>query len=84
MTSMAPADFRLIAGADKLTLYQWNTNVAEHYFCRVCGIYTHHRRRSEPSEYAVNVACLDGPDVTTGREVGEFNGASNTVTSDDI
>ena len=33
-------------GEDALTLYQFNTRVAQHYFCSKCGIYTHHRRRS--------------------------------------
>ena len=35
-------------------------NGAQHYFCSVCGIYTHHRRRSDPNEIGVNLACLDG------------------------
>jgi len=51
---------RIKQGADKLSLYQFNTMTAEHYFCSVCGIYTHHRRRSNPKEYGINVACLEG------------------------
>lgn len=47
-------------GRDALTLYQFGTHVAEHYFCRHCGIYTHHRRRSNPNEYGVNAACIEG------------------------
>jgi hypothetical protein len=53
-------DLELTSGADLLTRYQFNTRVAEHCFCSRCGIYTHHRRRSNPSELGVNVACLDG------------------------
>lgn len=57
----APLDgLRITQGADKLTLYQFNTRVAEHFFCSVCGIYTHHRRRSDPNEYGINAACLEG------------------------
>jgi hypothetical protein len=41
-------------------MYQFNTMKAEHYFCSVCGIYTHHRRRSNPNLFSVNVACLGG------------------------
>ena len=49
-------------GADKLTLYQWNTKTAKHYFCKICGIYTHHQRRSNPKEYGFNIACIEGID----------------------
>lgn len=52
--------FRIIQGQHLLSLYQFNTKVAEHYFCSVCGIYTHHKRRSNPNQYSVNVACLEG------------------------
>lgn len=47
-------------GADALSLYQFGTRVAKHWFCRHCGIYTHHRRRSNPNQLGVNVACLIG------------------------
>jgi hypothetical protein len=50
----------LHGGEDKLTLYQFGTRTAAHYFCSICGIYTHHRRRSNPNEIGVNLACLDG------------------------
>ncbi len=51
-------DLTVTAGADALTLYQFNTRAAGHYFCSKCGIYTHHLRRSHPDMYSVNVACL--------------------------
>ena len=53
-------DIRYLAGEENLTLYQFGTRTAEHYFCKTCGIYTHHRRRSDPSEIGVNLACLEG------------------------
>ena len=53
-------DLNMLAGEDKLSTYQFNTHTAKHYFCSVCGIYTHHRRRSNPEEYGVNAACLEG------------------------
>ena len=33
---------------------------AEHYFCSICGIYTHHRRRSDPTQYGINMGALEG------------------------
>jgi hypothetical protein len=50
----------VVQGACNLTLYQWGTRTAKHWFCKTCGIYTHHKRRSNPNEYGVNVAILDG------------------------
>ena len=50
----------ITAGADRLSVYQFNTDTAKHYFCSACGIYTHHQRRSNPRQYGVNVACLEG------------------------
>ena len=50
----------ITAGEAALSTYQFNTGTARHYFCSVCGIYTHHRRRSDPSQYGINVACLEG------------------------
>jgi hypothetical protein len=50
----------VIKGTDALTLYQFNTNTSRHYFCKFCGIHTHHQRRSNPNQYSVNVGCLEG------------------------
>ena len=47
-------------GEEMLTLYQFNTGTAKHFFCSRCGIYTHHQRRSNPEEFGINVACLEG------------------------
>ena len=49
-----------VAGEDNLTLYQFGTRTARHYFCRTCGIYTHHQRRSNPTQFGINLACLEG------------------------
>ena len=50
----------ILSGEDKLGTYRFNTGAAEHRFCTVCGIYTHHQRRLDPTQYAINAACLDG------------------------
>ncbi len=51
---------RVTKGAEYLSLYQWGTKTAKHYFCKVCGIYTHHQRRSNPNEFGFNIACIEG------------------------
>ncbi len=50
----------ILQGADSLTCYTWGTATARHYFCRTCGIYTHHQRRSDPAETGVNLGCFEG------------------------
>jgi len=39
------------------------TKVAKHYFCSVCGIYTHHNPRSNPSMTGFNLGCIDDIDT---------------------
>jgi hypothetical protein len=41
-----------------LSRYRFNTGEAEHFFYSVCGIFTHHQRRSVPGQYGLNAACL--------------------------
>ena len=53
-------DLEITAGAKSLAEYRFNTGTARHFFCSRCGIYTHHRRRSNPDQFGVNVACLAG------------------------
>jgi hypothetical protein len=69
-----PAHFRIMQGEDKLATYRFNTMSAEHHFCTVCGIYTHHKRRSAPDQLGVNVACLEGVSPFDFGEVVVFDG----------
>ena len=74
----APLDgVQFVQGEEALTLYQFNTQVAKHYFCAVCGIYTHHQRRSNPNELGVNAACLEGVSPFGFAEVIVNNGVSH-------
>jgi hypothetical protein len=66
--------FRITKGEDKLATYRFNTKTAEHHFCSICGIYTHHKRRSNPKELGVNVACLEGVSPFDFFEVIVFDG----------
>lgn len=60
MASIPLSGIKIIKGEDVLRLYQFNTKTAKHYFCSICGIYTHHQRRSDPEQYGFNVGCLEG------------------------
>jgi len=54
--------FRLTRGADKITTYTFNTGVAKHTFCSVCGVKSFYRPRSNPGGWSVNARCLDNPE----------------------
>ncbi|MDY6984000.1 MAG: GFA family protein [Pseudomonadota bacterium] len=51
--------FELLTGADKLTTYTFNTGVAKHTFCSVCGMKPFYTPRSNPDGIDINVRCLD-------------------------
>jgi hypothetical protein len=56
VASVALSGVHILEGEHVLKLYQFNTKTAKHYFCSNCGIYTHHQRRSNPHQFAFNVA----------------------------
>jgi len=56
---VARRDFELQSGAEVLQTYQFNSGVAQHYFCRDCGIKSFYVPRSHPDGISVNVNCLD-------------------------
>jgi len=59
-----PSEFELLTGADALVSYRFNTGVAEHKFCRRCGIHPFYTPRSDPDKVDVNVRCLDAVDLS--------------------
>jgi len=59
--------FHLLKGADKLTTYTFNTGIAKHHFCSVCGIKSFYVPRSKPDGFSVNVRCLDDGGVRITR-----------------
>jgi hypothetical protein len=78
----APAErLTITAGEGALSEYRWNTRVARHFFCSMCGIYVFHRKRSAPDQYGVNVYCLEGFDPSA-YPLRQAEGVGMSVTAD--
>lgn len=68
-------DFRLLGGQDDIETYTFNTGIAQHYFCRHCGIKSFYVPRSHPTGISVNANCLD-PATIRSLKVTAFDGAN--------
>ena len=79
MTFAPITDVKITKGEDKLKLYQYHTKVAEHYFCPDCGIYTHHKMRSRPDMFGLNVGCIDDIDQFQLENVGLNDGQNHPM-----
>jgi len=79
----APDAFQISRGEDELATYRFNTKTAEHHFCSICGIYTHHKRRSNPNQLGINVACLAGVSPFDFKEVVVFDGGRHPADNDE-
>ena len=77
VASVPLSGLKILAGEATLTLYQFNTRTAKHFFCSGCGIYTHHQRRSHPEQYSYNVACLEGVNPFELGEVEILDGVNH-------
>jgi hypothetical protein len=67
--------FRLVSGADDISEYTFNTGVAKHRFCRVCGVKSFYIPRSNPDGVDVNARCLDAGTVAS-LEIESFDGTN--------
>ena len=65
--------FALLQGAEVLSTYTFNTGVAQHLFCQVCGIKSFYVPRSNPDGFSVNVRCLE-PRTITNIKITQFDG----------
>ena len=78
MALISKEQLTITAGEDNLSHYQFNTNIAKHYFCKTCGIYTHHRRRRDDG-FGINTGCIEGFSVEDLDEVVRFKGSELSV-----
>ena len=79
MSPIGENDMKITKGEDKLTLYQFYTNTAKHYFCSICGIYTHHNPRSNPSMTGFNLGCIDEIDTFNIEEISINDGLNHPL-----
>jgi|SRR6185436_16538355 len=77
LTFVAPEQFKLLAGEEKLSDYQFNKKNIHHLFCSSCGVHGFGRGTGPGGKqmYAVNVRCLEGVDVG-GLTINSFDGKS--------
>ena len=70
--------FKLLKGKNNLNSYKWNKRIAEHFFCDTCGVYTHHKRRRDPTQFSINLACIDGVTIPDEDKILLIDGSSHT------
>ena len=57
-----------------------STHTAKHFYCKNCGIYTHHQRRSNPNQYGFNIGCLNGVNPFNIDDIPVNDGVNHPVT----
>lgn len=68
---IVPKDrFKLLSGDDVLSAYSFNTGIAKHLFCSVCGVKSFYVPRSNPDGFSVNVRCLDAATIESIEIIG--------------
>ena len=70
---VARSRFKLLQGEDCLSTYTFNTGVAQHLFCRYCGIKSFYVPRSHPQGFNVNARCIDAGSIRS-MTIRPFNG----------
>ena len=58
--TIAPDEMKIKAKDGALSIYQFGSKVAKHFFCNKCGIYTFHETLRLPGHFRVNLGCVDG------------------------
>jgi hypothetical protein len=66
--------FTLLSGESKLETYTFNSGVAKHTFCTICGVKPFYVPRSNPDGISVNARCLDTQPLAM--EVSDFDGGN--------
>ena len=78
MKAIPKEDFQLLKGNQFLSTYKWNKNIAEHFFCSICGVYTHHKRRRDPSQFSINISCIQDLELPEAKEIELIKGSEHS------
>lgn len=70
---VSPEKFTLLQGQEFIKIYTFNTHIAKHQFCSICGIHPFYIPRSHPHLIDVNLNCLD-EDIISQLDIREFDG----------
>tara|TARA_B100001057_G_scaffold490470_1_gene578835 strand:+ start:609 stop:971 length:363 start_codon:yes stop_codon:yes gene_type:complete len=79
MSMVNNEDFKITKGEKELKLYQFHSKVAKHFFCSICGIYTHHNPRSNPAMTGFNLGCIDDIDIFKLDNVNIIDGQNHPL-----
>jgi hypothetical protein len=79
MSMVKNENFKITKGEEILKLYQFHSKVAKHYFCSICGIYTHHNPRANPAMTGFNVGCIDEIDTFKLENVNVNDGKNHPL-----
>jgi hypothetical protein len=73
--------FNLVQGSESLSTYRFDSGVAQHHFCKICGIKSFYIPRSNPDGVGVNLRCLDiQPDHVVVEKFDGVNWDENAAT----
>ncbi len=75
--------FRLLEGDEKLLHYQFNTGIAKHRFCGICGIKSFYTPRSNPDGVSVNYRCVDRKTISEV-VIEDFDGSNWEANADSL
>ena len=79
MSMVKNDDFKITKGINELKRYQFHTKIAEHYFCSICGVYTHHHPRSNPAMTGFNLGCIDEIDTFDLKNITIIDGYNHPL-----
>ncbi len=64
---MKPEAFRLLAGEDSLSIYEWGPKMSQRFFCKHCGVHVFGRGHLDVlggDFVSINLNCVDDLDLT--------------------